>query len=510
MDDPLVRAYTASEREIAAEFLTDWLPFLSQDLCDHCSLAIRRRIESLRSGTSVKAEQVEQTRLHQALRPSNTTNHIMPTGEDLVLESSISGLSITDASGLDLNQQPSNQIDHIVPTGWDPIPEPSTPITPTKSNSHIKTEFSGTRPSWADMAQEEDELEEMEDEARLKREGETGKSKMELSREQKELNRFRNVKRNKDFVCLERVGGRPINIVSGLELHTGVFSPIEQKRIVDFVHQLHDKGQKGELGERTYSAPAKWMRGKGRVTMQFGCNYNYATDRNGNPPGIMQNVAADPMPDLFKIMVKRLLKWHVLPMTCIPDSCIVNMYEPGDCIPPHIDSHDFVRPFCTVSFVSECNIVFGTSLKVLGPGEFGGSFSIPLPVGSVLVLNGNGADVAKHCVPAVPTKRISITFRKMEKSKWPVGFALEPDLQNVVPYPYDSTSGEKGRRLSEESSGDSRSSNLSSRLNFNSTPNSNSSSSFRGGRRSRGKAPMIRTLYKSPLLPSTSHEEGAV
>ena len=24
---------------------------------------------------------------------------------------------------------------------------------------------------------------------------------------------------------------------------------------------------------------------------------------------------------------------------------------------------------------------------------------------SVLVLNGNGADVAKHCVPAVPTKR---------------------------------------------------------------------------------------------------------
>jgi hypothetical protein len=25
---------------------------------------------------------------------------------------------------------------------------------------------------------------------------------------------------------------------------------------------------------------------------------------------------------------------------------------------------------------------------------------------SVLVLNGNGADVAKHCVPAVPTKRL--------------------------------------------------------------------------------------------------------
>lgn len=28
--------------------------------------------------------------------------------------------------------------------------------------------------------------------------------------------------------------------------------------------------------ERTYSEPLKWMRGKGRVTMQFGCCYNYA------------------------------------------------------------------------------------------------------------------------------------------------------------------------------------------------------------------------------------------
>lgn len=29
--------------------------------------------------------------------------------------------------------------------------------------------------------------------------------------------------------------------------------------------------------ERTYTAPRKWMKGKGRVTIQFGCCYNYAT-----------------------------------------------------------------------------------------------------------------------------------------------------------------------------------------------------------------------------------------
>jgi hypothetical protein len=79
----------------------------------------------------------------------------------------------------------------------------------------------------------------------------------------------------------------------------------------------------------------------------------------------------------------RLVKWRILPPDCVPDSCIVNMYDPGDCIPPHIDSHDFVRPFCTVSFLSECNILFGSSLKIAGPGEFTGSFAIPLPVGYV-------------------------------------------------------------------------------------------------------------------------------
>ena len=71
----------------------------------------------------------------------------------------------------------------------------------------------------------------------------------------------------------------------------------------------------------------------------------------------------------------------MIPPTCVPDSCIVNIYDEGDCIPPHIDNHDFVRPFCTVSFLSECNIVFGTNLSIVGPGQFSGPIAIPLPVG---------------------------------------------------------------------------------------------------------------------------------
>lgn len=215
-------------------------------------IIIKYKFISFSTGPSVKSEQIESTSTHQDLEPSDTSNCVMLTGQDPVSESSFSASSIT-ASGRDLDQQPCNQTNHIVPSGWDLVPEPSTPTIPTSLNSDPVTESSRTRISWADMAQEEDELEGIEDKTRLRREeeergGQRGKWKTELSREQKELNRFRNVRRNKEFICLERVGGRIVNIVEGLELHTGIFSPIEQKRIVDFVYDLLDKGQKGELG----------------------------------------------------------------------------------------------------------------------------------------------------------------------------------------------------------------------------------------------------------------------
>lgn len=78
--------------------------------------------------------------------------------------------------------------------------------------------------------------------------GERVKRKRKLSVEQEELNRYRNVRRNKDFVSLERVQGASANIVAGLELHCGVFSPTEQKKIVEFVYDLQDKGRRGEFG----------------------------------------------------------------------------------------------------------------------------------------------------------------------------------------------------------------------------------------------------------------------
>lgn len=412
-DESFLRNYNANDRRIASEFLSDWLPFLTNGLCDSCNVKLTHRLRSLRPADDNDKNSVGSWK--DGVNDASETNSLgsWKDGENGCVESGANGCSTSDSIGM------------------------SAPAT-----------SGGGRMSWADMAQE-DELE-GDEESEVTSRLSVGNSllgngiavaklasKPVLSRDRREYIRFTNVKREKDFACFERINTKFVNILDGLELHTGVFSAAEQKRIVDYVYELEEMGKNGKLKARTYTAPQKWMRGKGRVTIQFGCCYNYAPDKKGNPPGILQDELVDKIPHLFKVIIRRLVRWHVLPTTCVPDSCIVNIYDKDDCIPPHIDNHDFVRPFCTVSFLSVCDIVFGSNLKIIGPGEFAGSFAIPLPVGSVLVLKGNGADVAKHCVPAVPTKRISITFRKMDESKWPVGFTPEPDLQGLQPLSYE-------------------------------------------------------------------------
>ncbi|KAG6537238.1 hypothetical protein ZIOFF_002325 [Zingiber officinale] len=116
------------------------------------------------------------------------------------------------------------------------------------------------RMSWVDMAQEdklkevaaqEEKMEELgrtsiEGATRVKRE--IAKKETGLSREQREEIHFRNVVRKKDFIRLERANDKIVNILNVLELHTGVFNTAEQKRIVDLVCEMQEKGKNHELG----------------------------------------------------------------------------------------------------------------------------------------------------------------------------------------------------------------------------------------------------------------------
>ncbi|XP_038719546.1 RNA demethylase ALKBH9B-like [Tripterygium wilfordii] len=441
-EDPFLMHYQPSDLRVASEFLTRWRPFLSRDLCHMCNQIFSDRIRSLDPEVDGEAEALHSDKSLTSLSRNDEESEETKENSEDNCDTHSQG-SCRDGDDTNSLGSAKDRANGCCEPHLEASSSGLTSVSP-----FVDTTLS-PRISWADMAQEDELEEDEEEESELNKRvvnmsplsGDLTVTKViekpKLSRDQREYIRFMNVKRKKDFICLERVKGKIVNILQGLELHNGVFSAAEQKRIVEQIYALEEKGKRGELKERTYSTPKKWMRGKGGVTMQFGCCYNYATDKMGNPPGILQKETVDPLPSLFKVIVRRLIMWHVLPPSCVPDSCIVNIYEEGNCIPPHVDNHDFVRPFCTVSFLGECNIVFGSNLKILDAGEFAGSIAIPLPVGSVLVLNGNGADVAKHCVPAVSTKRISITFRKMDESKRPIGFVPEPDLQGIRPLSYE-------------------------------------------------------------------------
>ena len=160
---------------------------------------------------------------------------------------------------------PTLQIDQIEATGWDsdPAPQKHPPFEPSGWDSdpppppppqQQPAPAEKPRMSWADMAQEDELAAAAEEDAPAaaaddgEEGGEVGRPKVQLTRDQREQRRFKNVVRKKDYICLERVNGRLVNILEGLELHAGVFSSAEQRRIVECVYDLQERGRRGELG----------------------------------------------------------------------------------------------------------------------------------------------------------------------------------------------------------------------------------------------------------------------
>lgn len=68
-----------------------------------------------------------------------------------------------------------------------------------------------------------------------------------VSDDPKERLGFANVVRKTNFTHFEKVNGKDVNVVQGLELHTRVFDADEQKKIVEAVYEFQRMGQKGRL-----------------------------------------------------------------------------------------------------------------------------------------------------------------------------------------------------------------------------------------------------------------------
>ncbi|KAK6924465.1 hypothetical protein RJ641_010665 [Dillenia turbinata] len=259
-EDPFLLKYSDSELQIASEFLSTWLPFLSRGLCTCCTHNLSNSIRSLDPAIEVD------------IGPSQSSEKQSGCGCNGNCNANSGGNWKDD--GADTNSVGCWKVgdDTNSLCSWkDGTNEWSeqTTVAEVLSDSQL-VDSPSVRMSWADMAQEDELEQDQEEEEEVNKsnnqflvDGQTAlrkggqgvgasvKPKVELPREQREYIRFMNVRRKKDFVCLERVGGKIVNILEGLELHTSIFPVLQSRRGLSIsIYALQEMGIKGELKER--------------------------------------------------------------------------------------------------------------------------------------------------------------------------------------------------------------------------------------------------------------------
>eukprot|EP00277_Geminigera_cryophila_P000920 CAMPEP_0179411008 /NCGR_PEP_ID=MMETSP0799-20121207/3654_1 /TAXON_ID=46947 /ORGANISM="Geminigera cryophila, Strain CCMP2564" /LENGTH=386 /DNA_ID=CAMNT_0021183021 /DNA_START=42 /DNA_END=1202 /DNA_ORIENTATION=- len=216
---------------------------------------------------------------------------------------------------------------------------------------------------------------------------------------------------------LDQASGRQssegvINVLDGLLLYQDIINQRWETELIEWIEECVRLGLSGQLAgetfmQSTYTDHATGKRGRGRQVLQYGSYYDYANHR------IAPEVPVEPLHPILLKLVDKLVHQGVLPQAVRPDSAIINLYRPGDNIPPHIDHMDYPRPFSTLSLLSDADMLLGAHIEPRGNGTFRAPCTINLSRRSLLILAGNGANVAKHCIPAVQSRRISITLRRL-------------------------------------------------------------------------------------------------
>jgi hypothetical protein len=214
-----------------------------------------------------------------------------------------------------------------------------------------------------------------------------------------------------------------VDVLDGLIMHEEVISEDFENELISFVRTQCDRGRCGELKKPTYlRASGERSRGNQRESIMYGGFFDFNRARPG------KRGLVPPFPPILERLVDRLVDGGYLPRDVRPDSCIINMYDVGDCIPPHVDHGSYHRPISTLSLLGVESMLVGTRFRTVRSCTWEPTCgkSIPLARRSLLVLGGNSANVAKHCISSCVGKRISITLRKQPPPDW------RPDVDELV------------------------------------------------------------------------------
>ena len=171
----------------------------------------------------------------------------------------------------------------------------------------------------------------------------------------------------------------------------------------------------GESEELLTKIDAKlWMHDLKRRVQHYGWRYDYSSRV------VTEEMRTAPLPDFIQNIARQLTKrgWF----ESIPDQVIVNEYQPGQGIAPHIDRDCFGPSVATLSLGDRWPmqfIPFGRSAVAAETEE------IFLDVGSILVLRGDARTKWMHGIVKRRTdgqgrsrrqrrRRVSVTFRTVE------------------------------------------------------------------------------------------------
>lgn len=247
------------------------------------------------------------------------------------------------------------------------------------------------------------------------KERESGDSERSIKQEDDEY-RQAMVKTTESFLANELVDGQLVNITKGLKLHENIFDSSELSQVTSFICDLQVAGQQGKLRGQTFIASKRPMKGNGREMIQLGVpvivKHLKDQDAKETPKDVVE-----PIPTILEAIIDRLIRWNLISGNRRPDSCIINFFNEGDYSQPHMHPCHFERPFYTLSLLSACTIVFGRVISMDHPGDYNGPFKHSLVAGSLLAMQGNSVDIARHSICSSPEKRIIITFVKVQPKK---------------------------------------------------------------------------------------------
>lgn len=192
--------------------------------------------------------------------------------------------------------------------------------------------------------------------------------------------------------------GKSLCPVPGLAYATGFVTADEERVLLEKINSM------------PWDKDTKYMN---RRVQQYGWKYDYVK-RCVAPEDLLGE-----LPEFLLPLIERLHAVGILDETTQPDQCIINEYEPGVGIAPHIDLDAFGNEIVSISLGSNCRMVFDNV-------KTGATFDAFLAQRLVVRFKDEARHKWRHTIPARTTdvgpdgvgrthrrRRVSITFRQV-------------------------------------------------------------------------------------------------